>query len=699
MKGIALSTAFVLALGVIPEQMTFNGTEQVYAATAVKITSPTDGKLLAAGYNDFTWESVDNTQTYNIYVDGNKVGTSTTTGFRYYTTSVALHKLKVESVQNNGSIISSQEITFGISKKGLAVNDTMGKHINPVELKASWYYDWSTNPHSYTGYEQIEFVPMIWGVGNDGDITKVNNYNYKYLLAYNEPDMGYEGGGSNTSVDVVLEHWPNFNLANRNFILGSPAPAFSPSWGNGTWMQEFMNRVDQSTIDFIPLHCYYNNYSGADAARTFLADVVDKTYEMYHKPIWITEFAPSGYGYNDAEGRAKAKAFLETAFEGLDERPYVERYSWFSYNTDDNNNGASALWTNDTGVLTDLGRTFIECGNPQGYEPPKPKFTFTTSTRNQLLPDSVSIDSKTYADLAKGASISATSEINNNSSAGKAIDEDIGSRWESVQKVDPQDVILDLGESKLIKKLDIIWEAACAQNYTVEVSEDGQDYEQVAEVKGVGSKQNRYDSILFDSGFEAVGRYIKIHGTKRALDYGYSIYDMAVYGEKYNKIPNEIYGLQYSTARNGFRIISNVEAQIDGKNVVEYGNILGIKSNGYSANDMVVGSNNQNIRSFKSTSVGLSEVSYSKSATANSYIMTFVDNGTTSDAYSQQYAIRAYAILSDGTKVYSDIVDFSIYSIADSLYREKSMPTLQQHNFLFNNILKVVNNNYQVVQY
>lgn len=136
-----------------------------------------------------------------------------------------------------------------------------------------------------------------------------------------------------------------------NFHLGSPAPALSPSWGidnntGGKWFRTFMNGIDHSTIDFIPLHCYYGTYGGVEAANTFLTDVVDKTYEMYHKPIWITEFAPSGWGYSNSYGRKQCKEFLEAVLKGLDERSYVERYSWFSFDTTDETNGAAALWTN-----------------------------------------------------------------------------------------------------------------------------------------------------------------------------------------------------------------------------------------------------------------------------------------------------------------------------------------------------------------
>lgn len=50
---------------------------------------------------------------------------------------------------------------------------------------------------------------------------------------------------------------------------------------------------------------------------------------------------------------------MVAVLKGLDERSYVERYSWFSFNTTDENNGASALWTEETGELTELGKVYL----------------------------------------------------------------------------------------------------------------------------------------------------------------------------------------------------------------------------------------------------------------------------------------------------------------------------------------------------
>ena len=38
----------------------------------------------------------------------------------------------------------------------------MGRRLDPVAMNMGWYYTWGTTPFSYTTYNQIEFVPMIW---------------------------------------------------------------------------------------------------------------------------------------------------------------------------------------------------------------------------------------------------------------------------------------------------------------------------------------------------------------------------------------------------------------------------------------------------------------------------------------------------------------------------------------------------------
>lgn len=79
--------------------------------------------------------------------------------------------------------------------------------------------------------------------------------------------------------------------------------------------------------------------------------------------------------------------------------------------------------------------------------------------------------------------------------------------------------------------------------------------------------------------------------------------------------------------------------------------------------------------------------------------MTMVNNGYTSEAYSQRYIIRSDAILSDGSYVYSNIVEYSSYDVVSKLYNDIKMNTYEGHQYLYTDILTVVEPDYVEVDY
>ena len=168
---------------------------------------------------------------------------------------------------------------------------------------------------------------------------------------------------------------------------------------------------------------------------------------------------------------------------------------------------------------------------------------------------------------------------------------------------------------------------------------------------------------------------------------------------KASKKTLDIEGFQINTNNMGIRTITSVEPFIDGKKVVENGFIYGFVEEGFSFDNMVVGANDSNVKSFASTSKGLSAYQLGDSQTANYYIMTMLDNGNSPEALSQEYAVRAYAKLSDDTYVYSEIVTFSIVGVAKKLYEGRMMNSVNSHNILYNDIIKIVDKDYKTVQY
>ncbi|MBE7212233.1 MAG: discoidin domain-containing protein, partial [Gluconacetobacter diazotrophicus] len=99
-----------------------------------------------------------------------------------------------------------------------------------------------------------------------------------------------------------------------------------------------------------------------------------------------------------------------------------------------------------------------------------------------------------------------------------------GTRWESPHS-DTEWICVDLGATYPVHAVNFDWENACGQNYTVEVSNDGTTWTNfVAPVVG-----NKTAGWLYYNG-SASARFVRMNGTLRATQYGYSMYEFQVMG-------------------------------------------------------------------------------------------------------------------------------------------------------------------------
>ena len=354
---VILSLAMIISLGAVENWMS----QSVYGVTAFTITSPKDGKATGAGYMDIQWTDASGYGTvnkYQVYVDGSYLGETKSLSYEYYTTKVNYHTTFVVATFSDGSQISTPTIRFGVTKKGLAIATGMGaKNVAPYELNAGWYYNWGTTPFSYTGYDDVDYVPMIWSNKNiNNDIENAKKLSSKYLLGFNEPDYQNQ---ANMTVDLSATLWPA--LINTGKKVGSPATGTWPQ-NNTKWFQPFMTKINNN-VDFIAIHCYPDGWDGGQSMSDwFLQNVVDWTWNKYHKPIWITEFYTSGS--NITEGGTTS--FLQYVMPELDSREYVERYSFFSFDRKTFNGG---LWYYSTGALSGAGQKYRDLGNPKTDAP------------------------------------------------------------------------------------------------------------------------------------------------------------------------------------------------------------------------------------------------------------------------------------------------------------------------------------------
>ena len=165
-----------------------------------------------------------------------------------------------------------------------------------------------------------------------------------------------------------------------------------------------------------------------------------------------------------------------------------------------------------------------------------------------------------------------------------------------------------------------------------------------------------------------------------------------------------IEGYQVSTTLGGSRVVGSVEPTIDGKNVTKWGFVYAVdtidgNSLGVTDADMYVGSTNKYVVSLDSTPAGTSNTVLGNSTTATYFVRTTLFSTNTTREFTTEYKVRAYAVLSDGSYVYSKVYTYSVYKICNRLYQSKKMNTSAAHDYLYNNILKVVDPLYKEVDY
>ncbi|KAB8145971.1 beta-glucosidase [Chloroflexia bacterium SDU3-3] len=127
------------------------------------------------------------------------------------------------------------------------------------------------------------------------------------------------------------------------------------------------------------------------------------------------------------------------------------------------------------------------------------------------------------ANLALGRTASAsTVEDTSTYAASAAVDGNATTRWSSAFS-DPQWLQVDLGSTQSLCRVRLVWEAAYATAYQVQVSNDASSWTTIANVTGNVGGTN-------DLAISGSGRYLRVYGTARATAYGYSLYELEAYG-------------------------------------------------------------------------------------------------------------------------------------------------------------------------
>ena len=124
--------------------------------------------------------------------------------------------------------------------------------------------------------------------------------------------------------------------------------------------------------------------------------------------------------------------------------------------------------------------------------------------------------------IAQGKTATASSTENASFPASNAVDGNTGTRWSSAFS-DPQWLEVDLGSSQSICQVTLQWETAYGKAFQIQTSTDNSTWTTIySTTTGTGGTQN-----LAVTG---TGRYIRMYGTARATQYGYSLWEFQVFG-------------------------------------------------------------------------------------------------------------------------------------------------------------------------
>ena len=222
-----------------------------------------------------------------------------------------------------------------ISKKGLG-GDYEQYLMLTDSLDSWWHYDWGNSDSSTFN---SEYTPMSWGAGGANDQADIDNYKSidkaTHVMGFNEADNcnGQSGQWDNLCIPdtaVILYR----NLMKTGLRLVSPG-CREEAWND--WLDTFnILAVQQNTrIDVIAVHWYDwggnpANTPNANPQGIFnrFRNYLNNVHNLYNLPIWITEF--NGNVNRTASVNLE---FMKLALPYLDSISYIERYAWFSWDS------------------------------------------------------------------------------------------------------------------------------------------------------------------------------------------------------------------------------------------------------------------------------------------------------------------------------------------------------------------------------
>lgn len=235
-------------------------------------------------------------------------------------TSVAAVVTSSAQASSTSSSAAPTSSSTGTGKRGLAYNTASLMTCFEDSSHVSWGYNWDSDSAGLSS--SFNYVPLLWGlshtdVWNTRATSAIAN-GATHLMSFNEPDMTSQANMSPEDAASAYKTWmmPFAGKAK----LGAPAVTNGGGSMGLNWLAAFLEACDGCQVDFVTIHWY----DSASNTAYFKEHVQNATDVAGGKPVWVTEFAPTGSPSN-----ADISTFLEDVMPWMDSQSFVERYSYF----------------------------------------------------------------------------------------------------------------------------------------------------------------------------------------------------------------------------------------------------------------------------------------------------------------------------------------------------------------------------------
>jgi len=412
------------------------------------------------------------------------------------------------------------QVSVGWAGPAVSYNPGLQRYILSVDYQPN-----SNTPLSGSGLAIYE-APEPWGPWSE--IAKYSNWIYEQTFFYNIPTKWISSDGKTIyMVFTGTGTYDSFNIIKGTLKLKSTAPPPPPS-PPPTYVSNFKVSNGKS-YEFIT--------NGMNSGAT---QYIDRTFVFTSIPSTVQGLTYLKTANDDKLSTGNNFLSFDTSqpltiYVAHDDR-YTTKPSWLSSYTITNDNivsgaGTFSIYKKDfpVGMVSFGGNTFDGIEDKSMYT-----VILRTSSVTPPPPSPSPLPSNNLA-LNKPASSSSIQPDYKRYSVDpkEAVDGNLSSRWSS-EFVDPQWISVDLGMIYNIEKVVLNWETAYGKAYDIQVSTDNVNWNAVySTTNGDGN----IDDITFTP---TEARYVRMYGTQRGTQWGYSLYEFEVY-EAAKQIHNSVF--------------------------------------------------------------------------------------------------------------------------------------------------------------